>query len=145
MIDGTRIHICDFLESKAFASDATGHGMKVSGNGTARWRWPRMVFCLLFALSMLLGMGQSISAQVQATGIQVASASDQADPCEDGHGAAGRHCHLAAAACPFCAPVEATAVVFDRASAPESVLTEQIVTGTVTTPLFRPPKLLLPV
>lgn len=118
--------------------------MRISANG-ARWRWPRMVFCLLFALSTFLAMSHSIPAQVHATVVQVASTSDQVDPCDDGHGIADHHCHATNAACSLCAPVDAAAVSLDRASMPRPVTVEQVAPGTVATPLFRPPKLLIQV
>lgn len=118
--------------------------MRISANG-ALGRWPRMVFCLLFAFSTLLAMSHSIPAQAHATVLQVASTSDQVDPCDDGHGIADHHCHATNTACPLCAPVDAAAVSLDRASTPRSMIVEQIALGMVVIPLTRPPKLLVQV
>lgn len=121
------------------------HGMGLSAKGTASLRWQRMVFCLLFALSTLFYMDQSASAQVHATALHVASASDEANPCGNGPGSAGHHCQAAGVGCSLCAPVATTSIVPDRTSTPASVMAEQIALGDVANPLFRPPKLPLQV
>ena len=122
-----------------------GHGMGISAKGTARWRWRRMIFCLLFALSTLFYMGYLTTAQVHATALHIVSASDEANPCEKGPGSAGHHCQAAGVGCLLCAPVATTSITPDRTSTPVSVMAEQIALGDVASPLFRPPKLPLQV
>lgn len=110
--------------------------------GTARQRWARVILCLLFALSAILFLGHSPSAQPHPGPAHVEIAADGGDPCEVDHASGVDHCGTTSS-CSFCAPLDADWPQLDRTAASPRLTPEAHIGGCVARPHFQPPRLAL--
>lgn len=117
-----------------------GNGMQGLPGRTARQRWARVVLSLLFALSVVLFLGQSASAFPHSSAIHVESADGGAHSCDGDHAYTAGHCGTSSS-CSFCAPLNAEQLESCGPAANPPVVAETFSFGCVIRPYIQPPRL----
>lgn len=108
-------------------------------------RGAQVLLCLSLALGVLVQAAHASPTRDHAAAAAFAGA-DAEHPCDDdGQGTPTRHCHLASAGCALGTPEIGVVTIPEQRSVLLVGVADQVADGSVTYPLFRPPKLTLQV